>query len=1091
MKWKLILMGIIELACISLHAQTEPAPYTNPVLFKQNITQTPEASEMIRSITHPVNYMRGIPEIKIPIYDIQCGEILLPIYLSYDASGIKVADPSGRVGQGWSLTAEPVINRQIRGRVDTTAQINYFNNLYNDYSETVNYLCNLAKTGVMDFYPGTADEAPDEFFYRLSDKSGKFMYSEDERHFKPIPYDNVLISGNLNTFTLIDDKGVTYSFGGMKDTIQISDYRYAPTSWKCSSIITSNTKDTISFRYQDESESYSARNIDDNLSVADCFTESMDEATAAMLGLQTTIDYEDVGIYDNPTPSYGRSPYLSASCSFDKKVYRCRFNGHNLNISQNEILYMNQLSKTFIHKTHELEEILFKGNKVLINYDLIETSIGNLERISDIQIINYNNEIIRQISFDYIDTDNNRYFLKELSLQDGLGNNIGNYQFTYYTGQGIDLVTNPDGTSGGLSPHPGGPIIPDPFNPFNPFNGSLTNLHGPHFAYNTNSMDNNIPEEDILLPDINSRMIDFWGYYNGVSSNDTNLLIPRMYIKIYDRNPNLSFPSPDTLRVGSRYYKSRASNEKFMQIGSLKTITYPTGGTDEFIYEANRIRLDVPLMEDNIFRMCNYLYADSTNNDSNSKLYQIGGLRIKQIISKTGEDAVTRTFTYGRNEDGEAISPIPKVGTNNYFLQTRYGYFNNSFESNNFWNASLSPNVQSRSTILYSSPVVPMTFDGGIPAMYDCVTEYRGTEDNNVSKTVYCYDIPTYKQSNNPESNIPYYESEDWKSCDLLSKTVFENNGTSYVPKYKETYSYYLSDTLYHIRTGKVCQKILNAEHILNQNYDGNELFIYQTNILNVSAKRLARKQNTFYINSNDSVTSISDYGYLRNDLTYPTSKINSFVTGEIITEDYTYPSMLTNASPYSDMVNKNIVSPVICTTVYNGSNKVSETKTQYGVYGTNYLPNSVWKSVGNDTLHSVVTVTDYDDYGNIQGIQYESEKLVILWGYRHSYPIALIQGCTFSDIKNECGDSFIRTMSEKDQPSENDFATLKGAAENIGGIIETYTYDPLIGKTSVVSPFNHKESYNYDSYGRLSDVFEGDINSNILQHIDYQYINH
>ena len=68
--------------------------------------------------------------------------------------------------------------------MDTTAQINYFNNLNNDYSETVNYLCNLAKTGVMDFSPGTADEAPDEFFYRLSDKSGKFMYSEGERHFK-------------------------------------------------------------------------------------------------------------------------------------------------------------------------------------------------------------------------------------------------------------------------------------------------------------------------------------------------------------------------------------------------------------------------------------------------------------------------------------------------------------------------------------------------------------------------------------------------------------------------------------------------------------------------------------------------------------------------------------------------------------------------------------------------------------------------------------------------------------------------------------------------------------------------------------------
>lgn len=71
-----------------------------------------------------------------------------------------------------------------------------------------------------------------------------------------------------------------------------------------------------------------------------------------------------------------------------------------------------------------------------------------------------------------------------------------------------------------------------------------------------------------LLPAKNSKSQDHWGYFNG-KSNTT--LIPA-----YGENSSLYFPAAN-----------RNPDSISMQIGLLKTITYPTGGTVSFDYEAN------------------------------------------------------------------------------------------------------------------------------------------------------------------------------------------------------------------------------------------------------------------------------------------------------------------------------------------------------------------------------------------------------------------------------------------------------------------------------------------------------------------------
>jgi len=77
---------------------------------------------------------------------------------------------------------------------------------------------------------------------------------------------------------------------------------------------------------------------------------------------------------------------------------------------------------------------------------------------------------------------------------------------------------------------------------------------------------------DINLPNKNSYSVDLFGYYNGVSNTN---LIPRHKIRVLN----------GVLRdIGSA---DRTIHPSKVEAGSLKSITYPTKGKTEFIFESN------------------------------------------------------------------------------------------------------------------------------------------------------------------------------------------------------------------------------------------------------------------------------------------------------------------------------------------------------------------------------------------------------------------------------------------------------------------------------------------------------------------------
>ena len=64
---------------------------------------TPNAESLARYDQIPVDYFNGLSNISIPITEIKLYDYVLPISLSYHASGNKPDQHPGWVGMGWTL----------------------------------------------------------------------------------------------------------------------------------------------------------------------------------------------------------------------------------------------------------------------------------------------------------------------------------------------------------------------------------------------------------------------------------------------------------------------------------------------------------------------------------------------------------------------------------------------------------------------------------------------------------------------------------------------------------------------------------------------------------------------------------------------------------------------------------------------------------------------------------------------------------------------------------------------------------------------------------------------------------------------------
>lgn len=248
MKW-LFLSAFFLLLIPVLQAQHIPT---------QMIPPPPTAYALGKYGDVPVSLYTGVPAISVPVYALKDHDVVVDISLSYHGSGIKVDEIASFVGLGWSLNAGGVITRVVRGRPETLlsdgslwpkrSDIQFYDYVNRPRTEDVIHNNQLYAAAT-----GQLDNEPDLFYFNFMGRSGKFVFDKNGQavleakegldiKWKYMP------GYNLQKFVVTDERGVIYEFADDETTFFPEDGVNRISAWYLSKV-TSPTGNTIGFEY--------------------------------------------------------------------------------------------------------------------------------------------------------------------------------------------------------------------------------------------------------------------------------------------------------------------------------------------------------------------------------------------------------------------------------------------------------------------------------------------------------------------------------------------------------------------------------------------------------------------------------------------------------------------------------------------------------------------------------------------------------------------------------------------------------------------------------------------------------------------------
>lgn len=223
----------------------------------QTVGPSPTAASLGTYGNYPVSNFTGVPDISIPLIDVELKDFHLPIALRNNPGGIKVEDMGSWVGTGWSLDAGGVVTRSVvdvpddqlgyplEGASMPCAGWLYYNWYKAGYNpplngNSLNICFDPQATApqtiftVLDYMRNSRDDTePDIFVYNFGGQTGKFFFpmgggvqANSIATPQLVPYRDIKISynivaptsessGEINQFTIKDSKGNTYIFGAV------------------------------------------------------------------------------------------------------------------------------------------------------------------------------------------------------------------------------------------------------------------------------------------------------------------------------------------------------------------------------------------------------------------------------------------------------------------------------------------------------------------------------------------------------------------------------------------------------------------------------------------------------------------------------------------------------------------------------------------------------------------------------------------------------------------------------------------------------------------------------------------------------------
>ncbi|MFH6995138.1 DUF5977 domain-containing protein [Flavobacterium sp. FlaQc-48] len=1076
---------------------------------------SPNAASLGKYGQVPVGLFTGTPQVDIPLYSFATGKIVVPISLNYSSNGIRVDEMASDVGLSWALIAGGAITRTIMDDADEnqTAAVPNFS----DYTaETLTYLQNA--TNGEDGY----DTANDMYSFNFNGFSGKFYLNENKIPvlINPSPLKIERTPLGPYAFKITDPSGIIYWFGSSASTEKIM-YRTKlsghntwtgeePSSWYISKIENPNSGDTVTFNYSVSNYSYDA-----GLSQSVARSKS---SSGSYSGQNLVISESRVlgVILNSITSDSGKVTFVYAArdvVSNTKKIESIEIEdihqksikkfilGYDLVTSSLETEYRNphityepQYGKRlFLTSITEINDGISKPAYQLAYYDYDKIP----PRFSYAQ--DYWGYFNGEQSNAYLVSDDDYYYsgskFSPSTLKNIFGNVGGNKKpnglyskngllktITYPTGGFNELFYEPHSYFGKKQIYPSKKQVA--------INISNT---ADQFSQSQTVISEIIPFSQEKVPlYFSAGTVRCWE-----SSWPSHHIKATLTVEVAENGSDV-FTTPAN---GTGIYVVIPNGDKVYDISS-SVVAAPTIVQHYIdLVEGNKYRFKVSVPFECIRGDFSTSFYDSAYTSIDANI-EVGGQRLSKMITTDNENKKEiKEYYYGNLSclscsSGVIEPPVPSITLKTYHDWT-----------GSTWSGDPSYALTATDILtLSSSTLCPLYTKQNSHIGYTSVVESIG-ENFSAGGIMHKF-MNTPVEIAQPLRGL-YVPGTAFNTTfgtgNEIETQYFSKNRNSYITTKKIVNSYELNPVLNKERFGySINQRDLysGGSWSIIDKIKGYDITRY---IIRSQWHYIKESTEEIYdLNGLNPIKTKTNFSYHNPAHLQLTSQTTINSSQETLETKYYYAPDLEMASqPYiTDLKTSNIIIPALKIQAFKGGAKISD---QLIIYDKSQetsnllLPKEVFVNKGieeiNLSLDKKITYNQYDDRGNI--LQYTIEggtPVAIIWGYNKTQPIAKIENMSYASIpsgtitslqsRSDADNDNCMSDSCTEQLLRNELNALRNSFPNTS--VSTYTYNPLVGVTSVTDPKGISSYYEYDSFERLKFVRDQDLN--VLQKYCYNY---
>jgi hypothetical protein len=1048
MRKNLTLAGIIFSAL--LYSQSNSQDYTKNTNdagkhIPKILPTTPQSFKFSQYGNIPIGMFTGAPNINIPITELSIDGTGIPISLNYSSNGINVDEMNGAVGLGWTFISGGVITRTIRDKPDEESSYNSGDVplLESPAAQMTEY---LKFCEVDDF-----DSQPDLYTANFAGNNVKFLINKsgnifmlDQKDYKIKKNDD----GNL--FSIILDNGVRYNFNAVENvlnrTLNVGGHQIPsqyPQSWYLTSVVAANGQ-TLTLEYQDVS-----------------YTNTLSQSQTMTYTTAGQQKYGDVGSGPNGGNYCDVVDFILPSDNI------------GLIADSEQEVSGKQIKKIYDSNNNSVEFTYSNQN-------------GDYSKLTNIKKYN-NGRVVDDLSLNYLTTASSRLFLTEIR------NNKSNssHKFAYYNPEELParLSFSRDmwGYYNGIS---NSTLVPQIFRSDDPqrpdydganqavipqvgYYGLLKTVTYPTGGNTLLNYENHIRKDNVFVPAPRVNVGISTHTLNTYSTTNEIIITPQKSGPVEIRVANYLYPygacqgSPNL-----ETERQKGSIEVFDMAGNLIGDSESSLGNSSTIFVNVQKNQSVKVVLTAMFACCDaYAQIYYYNEDDKYVLQDVllGGYRIKSTVdTPTDGLPITRKYNYIR-DNGDYSTYV-----------TREPLFK---EERRVGSVCLGGGTSGTMPI-FSSYIAIISSNIGRLFSFNPNIFYDTVEEEIVGngKIVHHFNSNKDYWGNPIKGNLiisaPWTNSGWDNGKEIL--TVYKDNANTILKEIEYNFTEDTSRTSYMgaIDRRKTFEPILN-----DGTWNGFENLdaVYYKNI---SRFTYLKSQKTTDYRNGHPVKTETEYFYT-NPSHYQLKKQKTTLPDGIINEtSYDYALEKNNQL----MIGKNMVGIPLETSV---TQTQGTTTTMLSKEETIYPPSLPNAATGNlvvpileksyDVLDSTsstdVTYDKYDSKGNL--LQYTTKDGVpvsIIWGYNQTQPIAKVEGIAYSAIESAVPWMSAASDADAADPAQEPnlldtyerFRTMPILADRL---VTTFTYDPLIGVTSITPPSGIREIYVYDTAGRLKEV--------------------